>query len=274
MQKVPSHINIFSKRGFSLVEILVAVSVFLTFVLVLGDISFSSRRQIINAGNRTKAIALANEALEATRNLRDLEIGFAYLPSGTYGLSTTTNIWSFSGSSDVTDIFTRNIVVTTTNDTQKQVDVNVSWADQLSASNSISLSTYLTDWKKLTTCINQANYLGISTTTSVISNSSRRLSGITMSNTATDCSIVIDKVTVTISGSRRETQSILFGGTSVWSGNVNSGGIIDISDYTLAQGLSGVDSEYNFSGGVNNRTFTIMYTMSDLTTKTITNISP
>ncbi|MFA6354853.1 MAG: hypothetical protein WCW65_00275 [Candidatus Paceibacterota bacterium] len=154
MKKAQSHINKgpvstrFSRLGgFSLVEILVSISIFLIFVVttsaVIQKVSIESR----NSANRERASILAEEGLEAARNIRDAN--FINLSDGTYGLSTTGNVWSLSGSSDITNIFTRVLNISTINENQKKVDVSVSWADKISAINTVTSSTYFTNWREI-----------------------------------------------------------------------------------------------------------------------------
>lgn len=132
------------RKAFSLVELIVSISIFLVFVIAITDVVGSVSKESRNSSNKQRAAVLAEEAIEASRNIRDAN--FANLADGTYGLSTSSNIWSFAGSSDLTDIFTRVLNISTINENQKKIEVSVSWADQQSASNSFSLSTYLTNW--------------------------------------------------------------------------------------------------------------------------------
>jgi prepilin-type N-terminal cleavage/methylation domain-containing protein len=144
MKKAYLHIN---NRGFSLVEILVAVSVFLVFVLATTGVITSIYKDARHSANGERAAILTEEAIEATRNLRDASPAFASLPDGTYGLSTTSNQWNLSGSSDTEGIFTRFVTISTINGSQKRVTATASWTDQTSAGNSVTASTYLTDWR-------------------------------------------------------------------------------------------------------------------------------
>jgi Tfp pilus assembly protein PilV len=133
--------------GFSLVELLVSISIFLVFVIAVGDVTVNVSKESRNSANKQRASILAEEAIEASRNIRDAN--FTNLVDGTYGLSTSSNQWSFAGSSDITDIFTRVINVSTISANQKKVDVSISWPDQISPTNSFSLSTYLTNWHEV-----------------------------------------------------------------------------------------------------------------------------
>lgn len=144
MKKVPLHINK-NNSGFSLVEILVALSVFLTFVTVILNLNINTDRQLKRVTNIDRATALAEEGLEATRNIRDDD--FSYLVDGTYGLIASGTEWILNGSSDTNDIFEREITVSTINPNQKQIDSTVSWDDKVSLNNKVTLNTYLTNWQ-------------------------------------------------------------------------------------------------------------------------------
>lgn len=270
MKKVRSHIN---NRGFSIVEILVAISVFSVFVLAISDITVSSSRQVNYSLNMERATALAEEGLEATRNIRDAD--FANLSDGTYGVTTLGNQFNLSGTSDITDFFNRTIEISTVDEEQKQVVAIVAWSDQILPTNSVTLSTYLTDWRKITqtTCTDEQSFLEVDTSGTVLTNSNRRLEGITIGSTATDCDIVITNISLTWTSNRR-LQEISIDGNSVWTGNVTSGTTNDITDFTLLPGQSGVGTVYRFNNSVSGNTFSITYTMSDGTTKTASDIAP
>lgn len=149
MKKELLHINKKKKyqRGFSLAEIIIAVSVFLVFVIATSGVIVNTTKQVKNSNNKERASALAEEALEASRNIRDAD--FNNLNNGTYGISTTGNQWNFSGSSDTVGIFNRQLTISTINSDQKKIDAKISWSDQTSLTNSLTLSTYLTNWKAM-----------------------------------------------------------------------------------------------------------------------------
>ncbi len=145
MNSIPKKLKSYKlQAGFSLVEILVAISIFLVFVTAIGSLTVSSGYQLKNSVNRERATALAEEAFEASRNIRDAD--FANLIDGTHGLTTTGNQWNFSSSSDTTGVFTRQLAISTIHANQKKLDATVSWADKISLTNSVTLTTYLTNW--------------------------------------------------------------------------------------------------------------------------------
>src|SRR5262245_31841215 len=108
-----------SQAGFSAVEILLAATIFGFLATALAGAIIYGRAGTAAAGDRAQAIALAEEGLEAVRNIRDA--AYSNFPAdGNYGLATSGSplVWNFSGSSDTTGIFTRQISLTTVDSTR------------------------------------------------------------------------------------------------------------------------------------------------------------
>lgn len=148
MKKAQLHINKKNKKGFSLVEILISFGIFLLFVTAVINVVFDSSKQIKQSVHTERSAYLAEEALEAIRNIRD--VNFDNLIDGTYGLEVLDSKWNLSNSPDIIDnFFTRQIEISTISPDQKRVDVTISWNNQNSLNNEFVLSTYLTNWKKI-----------------------------------------------------------------------------------------------------------------------------
>ncbi len=143
MKKEQSHTN----RGFSLVELLISMSIFLIFVSAVYSVSIGTIVQGETSVNRERAIHLSEEGIEASRNIRDAN--FANLVDGTYGLQINNGVWSYVGSDDSTGIFTREVKISTVNENEKQIEVIVDWSDRVSDSNSVSLVSSLTNWRNI-----------------------------------------------------------------------------------------------------------------------------
>lgn len=134
-----------NSRGFSLVEVLLAVSIFSLIVTgFVGGLLYGQESTAI-AGQRERAIMLADEGLEAVRNIRDEN--FSNLTDGTYGLTITGNQWNISGSSDTTDIFTRQVAISAVDTKRKLVTANIAWQQNSQRTGSVSMQTYLTNWQ-------------------------------------------------------------------------------------------------------------------------------
>lgn len=136
-----------TKKGVSLVEAIIAVAVFSIVVsLVVGGI-FSAHKYISFAGSKKKATMLAEEGLEATRNIRDVD--FANLADGNHGLDRSGNSWNFSGSSDTTEgVFDRAIQISAIDENTKEIVSMVTWEDVFGSAQ-VSLSQRLTNWRAI-----------------------------------------------------------------------------------------------------------------------------
>jgi prepilin-type N-terminal cleavage/methylation domain-containing protein len=140
MKKEYSHI----KNGFSLVEVMLSIAVFVLLVTALTGAYLYGEESTMLAGNRAKATMLAEEGLEATRNIRDPQ--FVNLVDGTYGLATTSNQYNLSGASDTDGFFTRSINVATFDSKRKDITSTVTWQQNPQRTGSVSLVTRLTNW--------------------------------------------------------------------------------------------------------------------------------
>ena len=120
-----------TSRGFSLVEVLLAVSIFTLIVTGFAGAFLYGQESTVLAGNHVRATFIAEEGLEIIRNIRDAS--FTNLVDGTHGLAVSGNQWVLSGSSDITDIFTRQITISTIDaDTKQIVSFELMWIDLFS----------------------------------------------------------------------------------------------------------------------------------------------
>ena len=264
------------QAGFSLVEVILSSAVFVLLVTALVGAYLYGQEATALAGNRARANMLAEEGLEAVRNIRDAN--FANLTDGTYGLTTTGNQWNLSGSSDVTDIFTRQIVISTVDTKRKSVTANVTWQQNPQRSGAIFFITYLTNWIR---AVGQADGLVINTTGANLGGGNKELRGITLENIG-EIDIVIDKITVTWNNGNL-IEEIKIEGTKVWkydgsagspSGKQPSGTELNIVDYTIDSGNTDDIDKFKFDGSMTGATFNITFTMGDGSTKSTGNFSP
>lgn len=132
-------------KGFSLVEVILASALFAILLTALVGGYLYGQESTVLAGNRVRATLLAEEGLEAARNIRDSQFT-DNLTVGTFGLATTTNIWNLSGVSDNTDIFTRQVTIESIDTKRKKVTSTVTWQQNPQRVGSTTLTTYLTHW--------------------------------------------------------------------------------------------------------------------------------
>lgn len=132
--------------GFSLIEVLLSGSILLLLLsAVLGAVVYGGEGSVAS-GDRTLAIFLAEEGLEALRNIKDS--GFENLADGSWGLSSSTNTWSLSGSSDATGIFVRQVKISAIDTNRKHVTSTVNWEQSAIRSGSVSIATRFTNWAR------------------------------------------------------------------------------------------------------------------------------
>lgn len=137
-----------NKRGYSIVEILIAIFVFVsiatTLIYLLIEISTANQQQRY----RLTAVALAQEGLEATRNIRDS--GWSNVVAGNHGLAKINNQWEFSAESDTdaSGIFHRQVSISSLSADRFLATSTISYNFFGLRNISISNSTYLTNWRK------------------------------------------------------------------------------------------------------------------------------
>ncbi|MCA9381216.1 hypothetical protein KC678_03035 [Candidatus Dojkabacteria bacterium] len=133
------------RKAFSSLEVILAIGLFSFLILALsGGLAFSVQGNA-DASQKVKAAYLAQEGIEAAKTIRGND--FANLADGTYGISSAGNAWTFSGTDNVIDEYTRTITVSTIDSLTKQIDSTVTWNSLTGVPNTITYSTYLTDWQ-------------------------------------------------------------------------------------------------------------------------------
>ncbi len=138
------------RRGFLLVEAILAGSIFILIVTAFAGVYLYGQESTSLAGLRTQATLLSEEGLEVVRNIRDEgpEGNFNGLATGTHGLAISGGQWTLSGVNDVTGIFTREIIITDVGSDQKDVVSQVTWQQNAQRLGVAALSTRLTNWQK------------------------------------------------------------------------------------------------------------------------------
>lgn len=126
-------------------EVLLSAAVFALVVTGLGGAIVYGQQSTALAGAKSRATFIAEEGLEAVRNMRDKN--YTNLTDGPHGLAIVAGNWVFSGTSDVTDIFTRTINVSQPVGNRKLVTSTVTWQQNAQRTGSVVLTTYVTNWR-------------------------------------------------------------------------------------------------------------------------------
>lgn len=147
-----------NRAAFSVIEVVLATAIFAIFATGAAIALISGLSLNQSAVEQTVANQYAAEGMEATRSIRNQN--YANLVNGTYGLGTTGGVWTFSGSQNVFDKYTRTITIAdvlrdangniatsggTLDVNTKKIAVNVSWLTGV-RSLVTGLTTYLTNW--------------------------------------------------------------------------------------------------------------------------------
>lgn len=153
-----------TNRGIAVVEILVVVAIIGTAVFSLYQLLLASRSLGSREMRRTQALSLAQEGLEAVRNIRDQGWSENIEPlvnTTTYYLTLSGSAWTLTTANPgpENDLFTRTITFAevnrdgnsnispagTADPNTRQVTSTVSWEERGSA-RTVSVSTYLTNF--------------------------------------------------------------------------------------------------------------------------------
>ncbi len=286
--------------AFSQVEILLAIALYGLLVTgVLGVLAVAQRNTSVT-GERTRAVALAEEGLEVVANLRNAS--FSNLANGTYGLALSGNQWTLSGSSDTSGIFTRQITISTVDANRKQVTSTVTWQQDPQRTGTVSLVSYLSNWRRASATPSptptstpgggtMGNNLGIDIALAKIGGPNTdppysRLRRMVLSNLGSS-PITIDKIKLTwvdLSPNvvQRVTAVKMQGNPStIWEANgvgspdgpQYSGTTLDVQNYTLNNNTSR-RIRFWFDQNMVGTKFTIVFTMTDGSTRTLTNFIP
>jgi hypothetical protein len=159
-----------SRRGFSLIEVILAAAVFITFATAATVALVSGYNANRLGAEFTIANQFAAEGIEATKSIKNQAYANLVNTSATgVDRNGTTGVWQFGGTNDTFTVgknYTRTIKVEsvnrdgtppngnivavggTTDADTKKVTSTVTWNFNSARPETISLVTYLTDWRK------------------------------------------------------------------------------------------------------------------------------
>lgn len=150
------------QKGFSVLEIILAASLFVIFASGAMMAAFQSMHLTLRGQEETIAMQYAVEGIEEVRSIRNQN--FMLLENTpSVGIERSSNTWGFSGIENVlNNQYTRVIAIETVqrngsgdivendgNDDpySKKITVTTSWNTSPNRSSSVVLTTYITNWK-------------------------------------------------------------------------------------------------------------------------------
>ena len=156
------------KKGISIIEILIVIAIIIIALTSLLSIVTLSLKISIQIKERTQAVNLAQEAVDAVRSIRDND--WTKLTNGNHGLTNAGGYWDFVGTENIINGFSRKILIedvyrdNTPGDSEatddietdgiieasdyldpdtKKITATVSWKER-----KVEIVTYLTNWKQ------------------------------------------------------------------------------------------------------------------------------
>lgn len=136
------------KRGFTTIEAIEAIALFALIVTGLVTTILYAQEASMIAGNRSRAMLIAKEGMEAVRNIRDEN--YDNVIEGEHGLSYENGQYTLTSVPDTTGIYTRNIQVYVVDDNNKDIRVTVTWQQNSQRTGSVQVDERLTNWRRTT----------------------------------------------------------------------------------------------------------------------------
>ncbi|MBI2797736.1 type II secretion system protein [Candidatus Saccharibacteria bacterium] len=147
------------QNGFSLIEILLAVGVFALFGTIMLSAFVYGRDAVRQAGDRVRAVELANGGIEVVRNIANPNYSnlSSFTNGTTYYVSTINNQWQLTTAPQLIDgKYTRKVIFGDGPNGSRAVNVTVAWAHNLTRTSNITVSTYFANWRQPTAPANKS----------------------------------------------------------------------------------------------------------------------
>lgn len=157
------------KKAITLIEVLLALTIFVMFVSGIFYLAVDVRQESSRERLKSEALTYAEEGVEAIRFIRDEN--YWDLADGTYGISDAGGVWSLVAAPDSIDSFYERTItiesvyrdgngdiaaVGTLDPLTKKVTSQIDWLWRGVLPQSLELTTYFTNWRgdqwQLTTC--------------------------------------------------------------------------------------------------------------------------
>lgn len=241
------------KRGFSITEVLIAGTVFTVVMAAVCSLLYITNDSSRQSVERTKALYLAKEGIEAARSIRDTN--FNNLTAGNHGVKIINDVWQFSGASDNTDAYIRTVNIQDVDSRTKLVKSTVNWNVNNKRQEDLFLTTYLTKWEPA----GQSSYLNIDYSAERISGT-KEIIGIRLKNTYLT-SLTITKMQI-YSTNSITLNRIMVNGISRWTGSASSGTLINTSDFTIL-GYGNYELRLRYNGNVRGYNYKVVIYFSD-----------
>lgn len=140
------------KKGFSTVEIILSLALFMVLVLGLSSGMFYGLDSRKTVTEESKAALILDESAEILFNIKDAS--YTNLVDGTWGLVQNTGVWGLGPAPDIVDGYSRRITIAQIDATNKSAEIKISWVTN-AGTKEISEIVRFSDWERtIATSIN------------------------------------------------------------------------------------------------------------------------
>lgn len=143
----------YDQKGFSLVEILLAVGIFALFGTIMISAFIYGREGVKLAGDRNRATDLANAGVEVVRNIANPNYSnLSSFSNGTnYYINSVNNRWQLTTVPQTIDgKYTRIVNFSDGPNGSRKVSVTVNWVQNQNRNGSVNVNTYFANWRQPT----------------------------------------------------------------------------------------------------------------------------
>jgi prepilin-type N-terminal cleavage/methylation domain-containing protein len=268
-------------RGFSLLEVLLALGLFAVTSVLFGTLVLEDAGSTMRNRERSDALLLTQEGLEVARLLRDQ--GWDQVPAGTHGLAFSGNQWTLAGQQELNGIYTRELVVADRDANHKSVSSRVSWTDPRSGQQrNVALDTELANFQNPTT---QATAVIMDLSgVSIAGSGQNEVRNIVLQNTQT-FPVTLTHTQWTWSNTKEIRRLRIESGGSnavVWDKDgpgtpeeeQPSGTTLNIVDVGIAPGTAATVTQMQFTGKIAGVSMSAVLTFADGSTKVVPTFNP
>ena len=133
-------------KGFSLVEILLTVSIFTMTILAIASFLSTNDNSLKYSSQYNEANYYLIQGLEAVKNISDNS--YSGLNNGTYGLMESGSVWQLLGSSDNINGYIRKVIITSPDAFSKNVTTQIQWLNANNQIQTVSANLTLKNWNR------------------------------------------------------------------------------------------------------------------------------
>lgn len=142
---LPASLKLWRARaGQSLIDIMIGLALVSLSIGLAAILVYGGQDMLIDRENTVRANAFAREGLEAAQAI--LASDWSGTSDGSHGIAFASGTWTFIGTSSVSDVFTRRVVLTALGTDTRVVESVVQWSPAPERPREVVFTTLATNW--------------------------------------------------------------------------------------------------------------------------------